>query len=160
MTDGTIKNNIMRWKLITWLTVQATNLSNILLSSRDWNYDMHDLAKMPSDSLGHGLYAYLNKANLSFKPNLIRHDIKHILLNYEMKMPDELKIHAFLIGNKNYNFMGIIYLMVCVVIVPEILPSLRKEYQRGKNAVCLKQVNLLQYVAMNTETVRQSLLIQ
>lgn len=149
----------MRWKLITWLTVQATNLSNLLLSSRDWNYNMEDLALMPDNSLGHGLYDYLKEANLSFKPNLIRHDIKHILLNYDMKMPDELKIHAFLIGNRSYNAMGIIYLMVCVCIVPEILPKLKQEYIRGKQATCLKAIDLKAYVTVETELVRLSLLI-
>jgi hypothetical protein len=93
----------MRWKLVEWLTVKATDLSDLLLSSRHWNYTLKDCSEMPTNSLGYGLYDYLEKTNLSYKPNLIRHDMKHILLNYEMKMPDELKIHAFLIGNKSYN---------------------------------------------------------
>ena len=149
----------MRWKLVEWLTIQATNLSNVLLSSRNWKYTMNDFHNMPKNSLGYGLYEYLNKTNLTFKPNLIRHDIKHILLNYEMKMPDELKIHAFLIGNKNYNSMGIVYLIICVLIVPEIIPTLKKEYLRGKKAVCLKDIDLQQYIKMDKNLVRKSLLI-
>lgn len=149
----------MRWKLIEWLTIQATNLSNILLSSRNWEYSINDFNKMPKNSLGYGLYDYLNKTNLSFKSNLIRHDIKHILLNYEMKMPDELKIHAFLIGNKSYNIMGIIYLVICICIVPEIIPTLIKEYKRGKKAICLKNINLQHYVMIDVDLVRKSLLI-
>ena len=94
---------------------------------------------MSEESLGFKLHTYLLKTNLTYKPNLIRHDLKHILLNYEMKMPDELKIHAFLIGNKSYNLMGIFYLFICIVIVPEIIPVLIKEYKRGQKVTCFKK---------------------
>ena len=91
----------MRWKLVIWLTVQATNLSNFLLKNRGWKYTFKDYKKMPKNTLGFQYYAYLQKNKLSYKPNLIKHDIKHILLGYEMKMPGEMDIVAFLIGNKS-----------------------------------------------------------
>ncbi len=96
---------------------------------------------MPKASLGNELYLYLIKHNISFKPNLIRHDIKHILLGYEMDMPDELKIHSFLIGNRSYNTMGILYLIICTAIIPETIPSLILAYKRGKKADCMKRIN-------------------
>jgi ubiquinone biosynthesis protein Coq4 len=114
---------------------------------------------MPSNSLGYGLFDYLEKTNLTYKPNLIRHDMKHILLNYEMKMPVELKIHAFLIGNKSYNLMGIIYLIICVIIVPEIIPDLKKEYVRGQNATCLKNIDLQHYIKNDLNETRLQLSI-
>jgi ubiquinone biosynthesis protein Coq4 len=149
----------MRWKLVEWLTVKATDLSDLLLSSRNWDYTITDCSEMPKNSLGYGLYDYLEKTNLSYRPNLIRHDMKHILLDYEMKMPDELKIHAFLIGNKCYNLMGIIYLGICVLIVPEIIPELKQEYKRGQKAKCLKNIDLQQFVKQDIKNVRKHLLI-
>ena len=146
-----------RWKLVTRLTIWATNLSNIILRDRNWSFQLNDFMKMPINSLGRNLYDYLIKTDLSYKPNLIRHDMKHILLNYEMKMPDELKIHAFLIGNKTYNFMGIIYLIISTCIVPEIIPTLIQAYKRGKKAVRLKNIDIQDYVTKDIEWTRQVL---
>jgi len=145
----------MRWKFVTWLTVQATNLSNIILKSRRWNFDLKDFETMPECSLGYQLQLYLKRNFIEFKPNLIRHDIKHILLGYEMKMPDELKIHAFLLGNKSYNSLGMIYLLVCILIVPEIIPKLVSENKRGKNADCLHAIILQDYLTQDINSLRQ-----
>lgn len=150
----------MRWKLITWLTIQATNLSNILLHKREWQYNLNDLKQMPANSLGYNLQHYYLQTGIVYKPNLIRHDLKHILLNYKMKMPDELKIHAFLIGNKSYNPMGIVYLCICILIVPEILPALKKEYKRGQKATCLKNIQLQNYVMLDVNFLRTTLNIR
>jgi len=150
----------MRWQLVTWLTVKATDLSNVLLSSRDWHYNLKDFSKFPKNSLGYCLYDYLQSKNIPFKPNLIRHDIKHVLLNYEMEMPDELKIHAFLIGNRSYNLMGIIYLSICTIIVPEVLPKLITEYKRGRQATCLKNTDLQNHIYQDIQEVRQLLVIK
>ena len=150
----------MRWKFVTWLTIQATNLSSILLRSRNWNYSLQDFKDMPKGSLGHKLYLYLVTNNITYQPNLIRHDIKHILLNYEMKMPDELKIHAFLIGNRSYNLFGIAYLAICTAVVPEVIPKLIREFKRGKSTPCLKTRNLQNYVCQNIDAVRTQLAIR
>jgi len=37
----------MRWRAIEWLTIKATNLSNLLLHKRNWNYNLDDLKNMP-----------------------------------------------------------------------------------------------------------------
>jgi hypothetical protein len=78
---------------------------------------------------------------------------------YEIKMPNELKIHDFLIGNKNYNSIEIVYLIICILIVSEIIPTLRKEYLRSEKAVYLKDIDLQQYIKMNKYLVRKSLSI-
>lgn len=132
----------MRWKLVRWLTIKATDLSNVLIKDRNWNYSFEDYRQMPENSLGRELYLYMIKNEISFKPNLVRHDLKHILLGYEMKMPDELKIHAFLIGNRCINPMGIVYLIICTLIVPEVIPQLRTAFKRGKIAKSFRKVNL------------------
>ncbi len=148
-----------RWKIVNWLTIKVTNFSNFLLRSRNWKYTAEDFKLMPKHSLGKNLYDYLKKNNISYKPNLIRHDIKHILLGYEMKMPDELKIHAFLIGNRSYNAFGILYLIICTLFVPEIIPDLKKEFIRGRSAQCLKKIDLQKLVHHDINNVRKILII-
>jgi len=136
----------MRWKFVTWLTVKATDLSDWLLRNRNWHYTAADYRKMPENSLGKKLIDSMDRNQIPFKPNLVRHDLKHVLLGYQMNMPDELRIHAFLIGNRSYNPMAITYLLICVAIVPEVIPMLRKDFKRGRKAICLKDIPLENYI--------------
>ena len=132
----------MRWRIVSWITVQATRLSGVLIRKREVPYEFYAFSKMPSGSLGLTYYETLKTAKLSFQPNLIRHDLKHILLGYSMDMRDELKIHAFLIGNKSYNPLAIAYLFLCLLIVPEMIPSLKQDYLRGKKTPPIRKINL------------------
>jgi ubiquinone biosynthesis protein Coq4 len=147
----------MRWTIVKIITKIATDLSNILIRKRKQYLPFEEYAKLPKNSLGRNFYNYLKAEKIAFKPNLIRHDLKHILLGYEMKMPDELKINAFLLGNRYYNPLGITYLFICVLIVPEIIPELKKAYQRGRTAVSLKSVDLGKYLSNDLQKIRYQL---
>lgn len=136
----------MRWKFVKWLTVKATDMCNFLLRKRNWKHSLADYRNMPTDSLGNNLADYMEKNNIRFKQNLDRHDLKHIVLGYEMNMPDELRIHSFLLGNRCYNLMSMAYLFICVAVVPEIIPTLRKDFKRGRKAKKMREINLENYL--------------
>jgi|GEM_PF-2015452 len=146
-----------RCQFIKWLTIKATNLSDYLLKERPWKYTFQECSKMDKDSLGYSLYTYLSENNLTFKPNLIRHDMKHILLNYEMKMEDELKLNAFLIGNKSNNLVGYIYLITCLFFIPEMITKLKIDYRKGKVATRLKSIDLQNLAEVNLTELRNTL---
>ncbi len=147
----------MRWKIVIWITLIATNLSHILLRKRKQHYTFEDYANMPQNSLGKTYHTWLNEAQLSFKPNLVRHDLKHVLLEYRTEMSDELRITAFLIGNRCYNPLSIAYLGLCLCIVPEAIKWLYNDFKRGRKSTCLKYVVLQDYVKMNLIACRKQL---
>ncbi len=147
----------MRWKLVTWITVLATGLSAVLIRKRKLIHPLADYAAMPTDSLGKTLYLALKKQHINLKTNLIRHDLKHILLGYTMNMPDELRIHAFLMGNRCYNPMAILYMLICVPLVPEIIPTLKKDFKRGRKTPTLKKTDLQFFALENVEVCRKKL---
>ncbi|MFT5822795.1 MAG: ubiquinone biosynthesis protein Coq4 [Crocinitomix sp.] len=144
----------MRWKIVTWITIFATNLSHILVRKRPQYYAFKEYGQMAEGSLGKTYFQYLNMQNIPFKANLIRHDLKHVILGYKMNMPDELRIHAFLLGNRSYNPMAIAYLCLCVTIVPETLSMLKKDFKRGRATQCLKRINFQGHVHNNLEFCR------
>ncbi|MGV6862705.1 MAG: hypothetical protein ACWA41_13115 [Putridiphycobacter sp.] len=150
----------MRWKFASWLSVIATNLSNILLKERPCPWTFEDLKLLPEDTVGYQLLFKLRQQNLSFKPKLIRHDLKHILLNYEMKMQGELEIHAFLLGNGSYNLMGIVYFIICTLILPETIRTSRLAFQRGKTYPCLKSIDILTYLDKDLSFAKSEILKQ
>lgn len=149
----------LRWQLVTWITIIATRFSNILVRKREQSYQFEEYAQMQEGSLGRTFYNYLKTEKISYKANLIRHDLKHILLDYKMNMPDELRIHAFLLGNRCYNPMSMAYLALCVVLVPETISKLKHDYNRGKQTKSLKGVNLQKYVQFDLNICRNLLKI-
>jgi len=149
----------MRWIIVKIITKIATYFSNILIRKRKQYLPFEAYSKLPEKSLGRTFYRYLKQEKIRFKPNLIRHDLKHILLGYEMKMPDELKINAFLLGNRYYNPLGIVYMCICLLLVPEILPDLKKDFRRGRTAKSLKSIDLGKYLSADVEQIRQQLQI-
>lgn len=64
-------------------------------------------------------------------PKFENHDLKHIILDYEMTMKDEIRMQAYLIGNGNLTFPCLIFFSLGV-FYPVIWKDLLKEYQTGK----------------------------
>lgn len=146
-----------RLKIAEKLTIVATEMSSWILSDRDWNYKLSDFKLMPPNSLGRRYYEYMSLNKISYKPNLIRHDIKHILLSYEMKMPDEMRLHTYLMGNRSFNFLGTIYLAVCLILVPEQLAVIKSDYRKGKLSKRLKGIDLRPYLMLDLNYCRRQL---
>lgn len=147
----------MRWKFVTWLTIQATELSGHLLSARDWKYSLADYKAMAPNTVGRLYYNFIESKTIAYKPNLIKHDMKHIILGYQMDIKDELNIIAFLLGNKSHNKVGLLYLLTCLMIVPEYIPKLRQPYKRGKQTKRLKDYSICSFVEMDLNEVRKIL---
>lgn len=149
----------MRWRIVIWITIQATRLSGTLIRKREQIYEFEEFSTMPMGSLGRTYYETLIFEELTFQPNLIRHDLKHVLLDYSMAIKDELKIHAFLIGNQSYNPLAILYLLLCLTIVPEMIPALRHDFKRGKKTPSLRMINLNDWLLKDMKECRHQLKI-
>lgn len=146
-----------RWRLAKKLSVHATNFSGWLLRNRKWQYDEMDYRNLPEGTVGKELINYMDKIGITFKPNLVKHDIKHIITGYQMKTKDEIKIQAFLLGNRCTNWFSIIYLFVNLLLLPEIISEAMKDYNRGKKAVRLRTIHLENLAKQNLRQIRTEL---
>lgn len=143
--------------LANWLSLKATDFSDILLHQRPWKYNFSDYKLMAENSLGKQLFNTMNSHQINYKPKLIKHDFKYILLGYKMEMEGEIELHSFLLGNKDYNVMGIIYLFTCLLILPETFNKAKIAHKRGRKSVCLKKINLEHLVEKDITSTRQVL---
>lgn len=66
-------------------------------------------------------------------PKFENHDLKHIILDYEMTMKDEIRMQAYLIGNGNFTFPCLMFFSLGI-FYPAIWRGLFKEYQDGKTS--------------------------
>ena len=146
-----------RWRLAKKLSVHATNFSGWLLRNRKWQYDEMDYRNLPDGTVGKELINYMDKIGITFKPNLVKHDIKHILTGYQMKTKDEIKIQAFLLGNRCTNWFSVIYLFVNLILLPEIIFEVLKDYKRGTKAIRLRSIHLEGTITKNLNNLKQEL---
>jgi ubiquinone biosynthesis protein Coq4 len=148
----------MRWKIVHYFSVFCTNINRLVLKDRPHSYTQNSLQELPSHTVGHIVVKQLQVQGLTYQPKLLFHDAKHVLLNYSMHISDELKLNAFLLGNKSINPLGFIYLFVCCLIVPESLPSLKKAFRRGKSYRSLKKIAFSALISLPLAEARSNVL--
>ena len=130
----------LRWRMVHHFSVFCTYINRLVLRQRPHHYTFNDLKKLPKNTVGHHVYQQLSSAQLSYQPKLLFHDAKHVILGYSMQIQDELRLNAFLLGNRSVNPLGLIYLAICCSVVPEFIPQLKKAFQRGKQSNSLKSM--------------------
>lgn len=64
-------------------------------------------------------------------PKFENHDLKHIILDYEMTMQDEIKMQAYLVGNGNLTLPCLIFLSLGL-FYPTIWKDLLTEFIHGQ----------------------------
>ncbi len=117
---------------IIWL-LEKTN-DTALLEAK-----MLHLRTLEQGTVGHEVAKMLDARNYRLIPKFENHDLKHIVLQYEMTMVDEIKMQAYLIGNGNYTLPCLLFLSLGV-FYPSTWKSLSKEFRLGRQ---MKSIHLL-----------------
>lgn len=89
------------------------------------------LRTLKHGTVGREVAEMLDSKQYRLIPKFENHDLKHIVLEYEMTMKDEIKMQVYLIGNGNFTFPCLIFFSLAV-FYPKIWKDLFKEYQNGK----------------------------
>jgi len=89
------------------------------------------LRTLEKGTVGREVAEMLYKKGYRLIPKFENHDLKHIVLDYEMTMQDEIKMQAYLVGNGNTTFPCLIFLSLGL-FYPRIWGDLASEYRQGK----------------------------
>ncbi len=100
-------------------------------------YDMVALMQMPIGTLGNDLYHFLQQKNLALLPYYAKHDVKHILLEYDTTDEGEVCLQCFMLGNKHISFPVLATVLYGFITMPEYWKEFAKAYRRGSKAVSL-----------------------
>lgn len=133
---------------------------NLFRNPKKWPYSFNQLSKMENGTLGKELYNFLNNRGLEYLPKYEVHDAYHALLGYGTTVTEELKLQAFMFANGNATFAGKVLLSIGVIIFPSKIPTLKIEYNRGKNALPLKLHLIEELIERNLEELRSDLCIK
>lgn len=98
-------------------------------------FTAEDLQGFASGTLGHDLVNFLHRKELQLLPYYAKHDIKHILLQYDTTDEGEVCLQCFMLGNRHISFPVAATVLYGLVTMPEYWKSFRRAYQRGKRSI-------------------------
>ena len=92
-------------------------------------------------TIGREVAELLDEKGYRLIPKFENHDLKHIVLDYEMTIHDEIKMQAYLIGNGNTSIPRLIFLSFGL-FYPGIWRELGAEYRQGKYSNSIRVLTL------------------
>ena len=115
-------------------------------------YSENDLKNFPQYSLGKDLVSYLQKKNLKLIPYYVKHDIKHILLNYDTTGEGEVCLQSFMLGNGHISFPVAATVLYSFITMPEYWKTFFNAYRRGKHTIQIAGWKWFEILSTPTQT--------
>lgn len=113
--------------------------------------------KYPNDTIGNKVSRCLVSNKLDLIPVFENHDLKHIILDYDMTPVDEIKLQAFMFGNGNHSLPCITILLFGMLLLPDEWSNLYCEFQKGKNSIPISHWKLDELAKENFITIKSQI---
>ncbi len=114
------------------------------------------LASAPPGSVGHGLRRLLCDRGISLVPGYQHHDLKHLLLGFDLSAVDEMRMQAFMTGNAGVGrdtLLGLAFLVYC----PEMWAEIPRLLLAGAFAAPVADIDFDRALGSDLDTLRASL---
>ena len=129
----------LRSKLLVFLTHNmALPMLRFIRRPQRFPYTSAELNSLPIGTLGYNLINFLHRKNLKLLPHYAKHDIKHILLQYDTTDEGEVCLQCFMLGNGHISFPVAATVLYGFVTMPEYWKKFRVAYRRGKKSIPIK----------------------
>src|SRR5882724_752497 len=100
-------------------------------------YNKDELKKCTPGSLGNDLYCFLEKRNLPLLKHYARHDLKHVLLNYDTTDEGEARLQCFMLGNGRVSFPVLATVIYSLLTMPEYWKRMRSAFRQGRGSLSI-----------------------
>ncbi len=120
-------------------------------------YKREELKQLPEKSLGYELVHFLGHKKLELLPFYVRHDIKHILLQYDTTDEGEVCLQSFMLGNGHFSFPVLATVLYGIFTMPEYWKKFWKAYCRGKAVAPIEDWNWFSIIELPTIELRKKI---
>ena len=126
----------LRANVLVWLTHKmALPILRLIRKPQKFLYTREELHQMPEGTLGKDLVVMLDKNKLELLPYYVKHDIKHIVLEYDTTAEGEVCLQCFMLGNGHISFPVAATVAFGFFTMPEYWALFAKAFKRGRSAV-------------------------
>lgn len=129
---------LKKWRsaLLVYLTHKmALPLLRLIRKPVVFPFTAAALRDFPEGTIGKDLVSFLEARRLPLLPYYAKHDIKHILLQYDTTDEGEVCLQSFMLGNGHISFPVMATVLYGFITMPEYWPSFKRAYARGKRSV-------------------------
>ena len=136
------------------------SVSTIELFSKmePYKQKVSELRNLEKGTLGKEIAECLDKHNLTLIPKYESHDLKHVLLNYQMTAEDEIRMQAFMVGNGNYSIPSFAILIFGAILLPDLWRTFYSDFKKGKKSIGISEWSIEKYATRNLTELRAELL--
>ncbi|MEM6378199.1 MAG: hypothetical protein AAF705_08295 [Bacteroidota bacterium] len=132
-------------------------LINRLSNMERYRSQVNQLRKLPDGTLGKEIANCLDMHNLCLVPGFESHDMKHVLLGYEMTPEDEIRMQAFMIGNGNYSFPSLAIFLFGAVLLPDLWSVFLTDFKKGASTIPVSAWTIEDYAEYSLDDLREQL---
>lgn len=129
---------LIKWRsaVLVYLTHNmALPVLRLIRKPKIFPYTAEQLKHFPMGSLGNDLIIFLEEKNLQLLPHYAKHDIKHVLLQYDTTDDGEVCLQCFMLGNGHISFPVAATVLYGTITMPEHWKKFRAAFRRGKSAI-------------------------
>jgi ubiquinone biosynthesis protein Coq4 len=117
-------------------------------------FSMEELKQFPDNTMGKDLAVFIEKKGLDLLPYYAKHDIKHILLDYDTTDDGEVCLQCFMLGNRHVSFPVLATVMYGFVTMPEYWSLFRKAFRRGRGCGYIESWKWFEILREQTSTLK------
>ncbi len=148
----------IRSAVLVYLTHQmALPILKIVRQPEIFPYAKQELMQFRHGTLGRDLVNFIDHKQLDLLPYYARHDIKHILLNYDTTDEGEVCLQMFMLGNGHASFPVLATVLYGCLTMPEHWGKFRKAFGRGRQAIPIKDWPWFDLLVENTSSLRRKI---
>lgn len=145
----------IRSEILVYLTHRmALPVLKLIRKPELFPYSVNELKGFNPGTLGKDLVDFLEIKKLALLPYYARHDIKHILLEYDTTDEGEGCLQCFMLGNGHISFPVIATVMYSLITMPEYWNKFRMAFQRGKKVSPISGWKWFELLHVPTSTLR------
>lgn len=129
----------IRSKILVYLTHNmALPILRVIRRPQKFPYTRQELTLLPEGSLGKDLIGMLEAKNLQLLTYYAKHDIKHLLLQYDTTDEGEVCLQCFMLGNRHLSFPVIATVVYGLITMPEYWGKFKAAFTRGTQSKSMK----------------------
>jgi hypothetical protein len=100
------------------------------------------LSQLPKGTVGKSLAECLLARELTLVPGFESHDLKHVVLAYELEPVGEIRLQAFMLGNGNWTLPSILIFLFGLILLPQHWRLFRQDFQAGQQCLPLATLEI------------------
>jgi hypothetical protein len=100
------------------------------------------LSQLPKGTVGQSLAECLLARELTLVPGFESHDLKHVVLAYELEPVGEIRLQAFMLGNGNWTLPSILIFLFGLVLLPQHWRLFQQDFQAGQQCLPLATLKI------------------